>query len=173
MSRLEIGLLSISSLMVGGTGLLLYVMKNWMEPVDPFAAVNHPWQPVVLKLHLLTAPLLIFAVGMVSSGHVARKMRGGTRTGRFTGMSLVLLFLPLTVSGVLIQVLIRESWLAAAVWTHLLAGILFLMVFAGHRVATVRGLRRSPAAGRSRPGHGVSPRRVPSGPGRVMRGRAG
>ena len=139
MSRLEIRLLTVSSLAVGGIGLLLYVMKSWMEPVDPFAVVNHPWQPVVLKLHLLAAPLLVFAVGMVSAGHAAQKVRGRKRPGRSSGLGLLVLFVPLALSGVLIQVLTRESWLMAVVWTHLLAGILFLAIFTFHRVATMRG----------------------------------
>jgi len=155
MSRLEIWLLTLSSLAVGGTGLLLYVMKSWMEPVDPFAVVNHPWQPVVLKLHLLAAPLLVFAVGMVSAGHVAQKVRGRKRSGRFSGLGLLVLFVPLALSGVLIQILTRESWLAAVIWVHLLAGTLFLATFAFHRVGTLRGVRRPVPARWPGPGGGV------------------
>jgi hypothetical protein len=142
-SRVEIWLLSISSLLVGGTGLLLYVMKSWLEPVDPFAVVNHPWQPAVLKLHLLAAPLLIFAVGMVSAGHVMQKVRGGKRPGRSSGLGLLFLFAPLALSGVLIQILTGGLWLAVAIWTHLMAGALYLAVFTYHRLFAVRVVRRA------------------------------
>ncbi len=79
---------------------------------------------------------------MISAGHAAQKVRGGKGPGRFSGLGLVGLFVPLAVSGVLIQILTHEGWLRIVVWAHLLAGILFLGIFTFHRLVTTRRARR-------------------------------
>ncbi|HPK65509.1 MAG TPA: hypothetical protein PKX99_02905 [Thermoanaerobaculia bacterium] len=63
MSRIEAWLLHIGSLLVGGTGLVYAWMRYVATPADPDAVVSHPWQPMVQHLHVLTAPLLVLAIG--------------------------------------------------------------------------------------------------------------
>jgi hypothetical protein len=46
-------------------------MQHLMEPVNEWAVINHPLQPLVLKLHILVAPVMVFAVGMVAVNHMA------------------------------------------------------------------------------------------------------
>ena len=75
--RFELWFLSLATLAAGLTGLVLFYMKEWLEPVDPFSAVNHPWQPLVLKAHLVAVPLLVFAVGLIFSSHAAERYRSG------------------------------------------------------------------------------------------------
>jgi hypothetical protein len=144
--RSEMRLLSIATLLAGGTGLILHVMKDWMEPVDPFSVINHPWQPWVLKAHLLAVPFMIFAVGLVFSSHAARRYRNGVREGRGSGLGLLVLFAPLVLSGVAIQILTGEGSRRAMVWLHLGTGLGYLAFFVGHRLAT--RLRARVAGGR-------------------------
>jgi hypothetical protein len=132
--RGEMWLLALATLAAGGTGVVLYIMKEWMEPADPFSVVNHPWQPGMLKAHLVAVPFLIFAVGLIFSTHAANRFRSGGAGGRRSGVGLLALFIPLVLSGVAVQILVDESWRRGAVWVHLLVGAAYLGSFIVHRV---------------------------------------
>jgi len=138
--RFELWFLSLATLAAGLTGLVLFYMKEWLEPVDPFSAVNHPWQPLVLKAHLVAVPLLVFAVGLIFSSHAAERYRTGRRTGRRSGAGLLVLFAPLVLSGVGVQILTNEAWQRGAVWLHLATGVGYLLFFLVHRL---RGRQRT------------------------------
>ncbi len=153
--RFELWFLSLATLAAGLTGLLLFYMKEWLEPVDPFSAVNHPWQPLVLKAHLVAVPLLVFAVGLIFSSHAAERYRSGHRTGRWSGTGLMILFAPLVLSGVGVQILTDEAWQRGAVWLHLATGAGYLLLFLVHRLC-----RWSPAARLRRPLVRLSSRRT-------------
>ena len=107
MTRSSARLLHIASLLVIGSGAiwayLRYVHDLGPEPEDPVLAMEwsgiHPWGPALRNLHLLAAPLLVFAVGLIWSGHVApRLFRPWAR--RATGLGLALLFGPMVITGV-------------------------------------------------------------------------
>ena len=50
-------------------------MRYLMEPTDLFSVVNHPWQPTLQHLHVLVAPLMVFAVGLIWKKHIAALIR--------------------------------------------------------------------------------------------------
>jgi len=149
--RFESWLLGLSTLVVGGTGIALYVMKEWMSAADPFAVVHHPWQPWMLRIHLVAVPLLIFGFGLLVRGHVVAKLADRTRAGWLSGLGTLLLFGPMAVSGVLIQMLTTESWVRVTVWVHLLTGLTYLAGFGAHwlRAWAARVPRRARVAVRS------------------------
>ena len=98
MTRSSAQLLRIASLLVIGSGAiwayLRYVHDLGPEPEDPVLAMEwsgvHPWEPSLRNLHLLTAPLLVFAVGVIWSGHVApRLFRPWARRATGLGLALV------------------------------------------------------------------------------------
>ncbi len=60
----------ISSCVVFITGVIYGWMKYFMQPLDPWAVINHPLQPWVLKAHIIAAPLLIFSLGLITLRHV-------------------------------------------------------------------------------------------------------
>lgn len=136
--RFERWFLSLSTLAAGSTGLVLYYMKDWLEPLDPFSVVNHPWQPLVLKAHLLAVPMLIFAVGLIFSSHAAERYRSGRPQGRRSGVGLLVLFMPLVLSGVGVQIFTDVAWQRGAVWLHLVAGFGYLLFFLVHRLRRLR-----------------------------------
>jgi undecaprenyl pyrophosphate phosphatase UppP len=133
MSRAERRLLDIANLLVGGTGLVYAVMKYLMEASDEWAVVNHPWQPHVQHLHVLAAPLLVFAGGVLWKHHVLEKMRGKGSNGRATGLALAVQFIPLVASGYLIQVSVSETWRMTWIWVHLITGGLWILLAMSHR----------------------------------------
>ena len=77
MSRAQLLLFHLINLAVCGTGLVYAWMRYLVEPVDEWAVVNHPWQPHMQHLHVLLAPLLVFAVGLIWSAHVLGKLKNG------------------------------------------------------------------------------------------------
>ena len=144
MSRLERWLVHLSTLLVGGTGLVYAVMKYGMEPADPFSVVNHPLQPYMLSLHLVSAPLLVLAVGVIWKGHIAGGWRSGSLRGRFSGAGLVLTFLPMAFSGYLLQAATSLPWRRTWLIVHLASSGIWLLMFVGHQVSFVIGrFRRS------------------------------
>lgn len=143
MKRFEVWLISISTIIVGVTGVALYAMKNWLVSTDPFAVVNHPAQPWMLRVHLVGIPFLIFGTGLFFSDHVVGRLRRGVTTGRRSGIGLLAIFAPMAISGILIQVLTVDSWVEVAVGAHLLSGTIY---FAGFLFHSLR--HRRPVIGR-------------------------
>ena len=138
MSRTERWLLDIANLLVGGTGIVYAVMKFLMEPADEWAVVNHPWQPHVQHLHVLAAPLLVFVGGLFWKHHVLKRYRENGASGRRTGLILALQFIPMVLSGYLIQVSVSEIWREVWVWVHLITSGLWIAMAIAHRVGVSR-----------------------------------
>ncbi len=133
MSRGHIAFLHLANLAVSGTGLVYVWMRYLVEPADEWAVVNHPWQPLVQHLHVLSAPLLVFAIGLIWSVHALAKLRNGRR-GRTSGLGLLALFLPMAASGYLLQVAVDPGWRHTWIWVHVVSSLLWVGAFAIHKV---------------------------------------
>jgi hypothetical protein len=59
-----------TSFLTGATGVVYWWMTDLMQPLDEFAVINHPLQPWVLKAHIVAAPLMVFAVGLIAADHI-------------------------------------------------------------------------------------------------------
>ncbi len=135
MSRAQAWFSHVTTVLVGGTGLVYGWMRWFAEPADEFALVNHPWQPELQALHLLFAPLSVFAVGLLWSDHVWARVRGGHPGRRRGGLTLMALFFPMVARGYLLQVTTSDLWLRAWTWLHVATSIGWLVVYAAHQVA--------------------------------------
>lgn len=133
MSRAQLLLLHLANLAVCSTGLVYAWMRYLAEPADEWAVVNHPWQPDVQHLHVLVAPLLIFAVGLIWSTHVLGKLKNG-RKNRIVGLGLTALFLPMASSGYLVQVVVDPGWRQTWIWVHVFSSLLWVAAFVVHQV---------------------------------------
>jgi hypothetical protein len=142
MSRGESRFLNTANLLVGGTGLVYAIMRYGMEPADEWAVVHHPWQPQVQHLHVLAAPLLVFACGLIWKRHVLANLRREGRAGAGSGPGLLLTFLPMVLSGYLIQTTPGEDWRQVWIVTHLVASGAWIVAFAGHLAGALRSRRR-------------------------------
>ncbi|MFQ5537821.1 MAG: hypothetical protein ACE5GJ_10245 [Gemmatimonadota bacterium] len=134
-------LLLTTSLATGVTGVAYWWMKNMMEPVDPWAVINHPLQPLMLKLHIIAAPLLVFAVGLIAGEHIWPHFRRSIRLGRPSGLVTMAVLAPMVLSGYLIQTATTEGVLAVLVWTHLATGGVYIVGLAAHYFAFVQRRR--------------------------------
>lgn len=163
MTRFERAFVWLSTLVVAATGIVYAIMKHLLSPVDEFAVVNHPLQPLVLKLHILTAPCLVFAIGLITTRHIWPNLRSGLRHARRSGLAAALLVVPMVLTGYLVQAVTHVPLLTALAWSHLVLGGVFALAAAGHAVATRRRrahrpttltLTRSPRVPRNPPASG-------------------
>ena len=135
MTRAEAWCVHLAALGVAGTGLVYGWMRYLCEPEDELALVNHPLEPDVQHLHVWLAPLLVFAIGLVWSEHVWKRVRTGFPVRRSTGLVLFALFWPMVLSGVAVQVVESELARAIAVWSHALTGTGWCLVYGVHLVS--------------------------------------
>ncbi len=132
--RYEARLLHLATVVVGGTGLVYGYMRYLMKPVDEFSVLSHPWQPHALHLHVLTAPALLFLVGLVWKRHVGDRWQLRTIGRRRTGRAIAVLMLPMTASAYLLQV--SSSPAARQLWivVHVVTSILWLIGYGLHQL---------------------------------------
>jgi hypothetical protein len=114
------------------TGLVYGIVKYFVPSSDPDSRIGNPWQPVLLKAHILAAPIAVFAIGLIFRRHALARMRGGETNGRRSGVLMLWLMLPLTLSGYLVQVFVEPTPVRAAGWSHAGLGVCFLLGYLFH-----------------------------------------
>jgi hypothetical protein len=139
------------------TGLVYWWMKEFMTPPDPWAVVNHPLQPWLLKAHILIAPLQVFAVGLITSRHVWRHFTMGVKKGRKSGLVAAGTFIALVLTGYGLQVVSTELLIRTLAWAHLVLGVVYSIGVAAHWPAT-RGKPESVRPETAAPAPGIPPR---------------
>lgn len=141
MNRFEKWSLLVSLFLTGGSGIGLLWTKYLVRSDDPWAVINHPLQPLFLKVHIVVAPLLVFALGLVTTRHVLPQLRSRRRAG--SGMLLILFAAPMIVTGYLIQTVIEPGWLSVLAAAHIGLGFLYLLGYAVHQARAAILLARS------------------------------
>lgn len=140
--RWTFGLLA---LVVSATGGAYFWMKFMLISTDPFAVVNHPWQPAMLAAHVVASPALLLMFGVVLNSHILRKLRATGLPNRKTGLLSLGTFFAMVASGYLLQVVTSELLSQALVTIHVATGSVFSAAYAAHLVISVR-LARAQAA---------------------------
>jgi len=143
-TRTEKVLVHGSTWAVAGSGLVYAWMKYFLRHDDPYSAVNHPWQPAALAWHVVAAPFLVFAVGLIAREHIlSRIQEGGPPRTRRSGLLAALLVLPMVLSGYGLQVTSEPAIRGALVAVHLTTGLPFFLVYVAHAVAARLAERRA------------------------------
>ena len=145
MSRTLAWFVHISNAAVGLTGLVYAWMRYAMEPSDPYAVVAHPAQPLVQHLHVWTAPLAIFALGLIWQRHAWKHWREGKRDGRPTGVTLLATAVPMITSGYFLQTAVSPTSRTVWIVVHLAAAALWIAGYVGHALTEKNG-EKVPAA---------------------------
>lgn len=134
MSRGEARFLHLSQLLVAGTGLAWGWMLYFVEPADEFSILNHPWQGEMQAGHVLTAPLLLFAVAAIWKRHAWQRIRSGFASRRKSGILLATSFFPMAASAYLLQVSSEETWRELWRNVHVATSIAWIAVFLVHLI---------------------------------------
>jgi hypothetical protein len=140
MNRVETILFHATTIVLTLTGLVYAAMHTLVKPVDPFSVVGSPWEPVVLKAHILVAPALVLLVGLIAHSHILLKLQSGAQSGRRTGVLLIALFLIMTFSGYALQTVTDARKTVMVV--HLTSGSLWFLMYLFHQVSAIRVKRR-------------------------------
>lgn len=114
-----------ANILVIGTGLVYGAIRYWPGGGDEFSAVS-PSEPLWRGLHLFVAPALVFASGLIWKNHVLRQLnKKESGPNRWSGISLILILVPMILSGVLLQcvtsdlsrqVFVALHWITGTVW---------------------------------------------------------
>jgi hypothetical protein len=139
MSRWQLIYLQLCLVLTAGTGIVFAWMKYGMRSSDPFAVVNHPMQPLLLSLHVLIAPFLIFAFGWIFTEHIWAKFRNRFAPRRPTGVWSMAAIAPMVLSGYLLQVATADATRRAMAVAHWVASALFVVFYAGHLLTKPSG----------------------------------
>lgn len=124
--------LHLGAFLTGLSGLVYGWLRYFGQVRGEFGIEPHPLQGLIQHLHVLAAPVLLFALGMAVRGHLSTKLKTGAREGRRTGLASGLLALPMVGAGYLVQVTTSASCRLVFVWAHGAASLLFLACYLGH-----------------------------------------
>jgi len=122
-----------AALAATATGVLYGVLKYAVPVRDPDSNMAVPWQPDVLKAHVVLAPLLVFGLGLIFRRHAIARLRAGEREGRRSGFLLLAFAAPVVFSGYAIQILTGGTATKVVGWGHAAAGGLFGALWLAHR----------------------------------------
>ena len=134
----EIWLSHISTLLVTFSGLAYLWMKYAIRTDDPFSIVNHPWQPSMIGLHVLVAPLLVFVVGLMVQSHIQKKLRSGGSSNRGSGLLSMAVLPVMIASGYMLQVVTTPLLASITLGMHLVSSSIFVITYAAHQVVSYR-----------------------------------
>ena len=150
MTRFQRLLLFWSSALTAMTGLVYWWMDAMLEPVNEWAVVNHPLQPWVLKAHIVVAPVLVFAIGLIATDHIWKHFRTRVKRGRRSGLAAMWVIVPMVLTGYLIQAITHELWLTVVAWIHIVTGLVYAVGLLAHRQVIRRNgtKRRNGGTGR-------------------------
>jgi Na+/proline symporter len=138
MTRAQVLWLHVTIACTALTGAVFALMKYAMSSDDPFANANHPLQPYLLDAHVVVAPLLVFVLGWVFGDHIWPKFVRRNPAQRKSGISSMMMIVPMTLSGYLMQVVTNEPLRKAMMIAHWVSSALFVVAYVAHLIAKPR-----------------------------------
>jgi hypothetical protein len=114
------------------TGVAYGLVKYFFAGADADSRVGSPWQPLLLKAHILVAPFVILGVGLLLRRHALARIASGEVNGRRSGVAMLWIFAPLALTGYLIQALVERGAVRATGFAHAGLGVIFLLGYALH-----------------------------------------
>jgi hypothetical protein len=122
--------------LVALSGIVYGWLKYFAASPDPDSRLAHPWQPTVLAVHVLAAPVAVFGFGVLFRRHIVARWTSGEPGRRRTGTTMTLLAIPVILSGYFVQVLTGD---AARRWTgyiHAALGLVYAIGYALHPLSS-------------------------------------
>ncbi|MFN8011730.1 MAG: hypothetical protein U0P81_10015 [Holophagaceae bacterium] len=147
MSVLERASLHASAFLMAATGLIYGWLRYFGQRLGDFGPEPHPLQSLLQHLHVLSAPLLVFTLGMLLRGHVQPMLRRRPPVGKRTGLGSIFTVAPMVLAGYGVQVAVDPAWRTVLAWIHGVASLAFLAGYLGHLARTREQARRDREAG--------------------------
>lgn len=132
MNALERWSLHIAALLTAGTGLIHGWLRYFGQRTGEFGLEAHPLLGLLQHLHILSAPFLMLALGMVLKGHVEPLVRSGRLNRLGTGLFLLVGLAPMILGGYAVQVVVDPTWRKLWAWVHGISSLLFLGAYLLH-----------------------------------------
>ena len=114
------------------SGATYLITKYGIENDDPFSVVNHPLEPVALKIHIHAGPFLIFIFGLLFRSHVQEMFKRRSQSASTGGMLTAILFVVTVSSGYLLQTVTGPALNGVLVYLHVIGGLCFGLLFGFH-----------------------------------------
>ena len=131
---------------VAVTGLVYFYMKYLLPADDPFAVINHPWQPSMLAVHVVAAPVFILVFGMVLRSHVLKKLLSNGPSARWSGWFSLVSFAAMALSGYLLQIAADPFMLRSMLVAHVGTSLVFVAGYTAHLILGLGLAKTAPAA---------------------------
>lgn len=162
MTRTEKILIHGSTWAVTGTGLVYGWMRYFMHSDDPFSVVNHAWQPMALSWHVMAAPLLVFAMGLIAQDHILARIKDEPPVpSRRSGLMGAVLVVAMILSGYGLQVASEALTRKILVGVHAVTSVMFILVYVVHVLLSRRALKAAKAVAEAQTRQSSSPQAVP------------
>jgi len=126
--------LHAAAILTGGSGALYGWTRYFGQRIGEFGPEPHPFQGMLQYAHILVAPLLVFALGLLFQSHVLSKLRSQGSSGRRSGGLMGLVMAPMVLSGYGVQVAVDPRARFLLAWVHGLTSLAFLVGLVIHVV---------------------------------------
>lgn len=143
MTRFERWAIWTTTVAVAVSGFGYTWTKYFVTTPDLWAAINHPLEPWFLRVHVVSAPLFVFAFGLIAVKHVWKHITNGVRRARRSGWLTALVLVPMVLTGYLVQVVTHVGWLGALAVGHIALGVLYVVGVLAHQAVLSAARRRS------------------------------
>jgi hypothetical protein len=130
MSNLQRLVLHLSAGLVALSGILYALALYFTEGL----AALQPW---IRTLHIVAAPVLVFALGWIASSHMVPKLWNAMGLERYSGFAVGWIAIPMVLSGYLLQVS-GGGFRSAMEMTHWTSAALFVIGYLVHALARNR-----------------------------------
>ncbi len=141
MTRWERWVFNTLHTVVALTGVVYFYMQYLLPADDPFSVINHPWQPLMLGIHVVLAPVFVLVFGMVLRLHILKKLLSNNPSARRSGWFSLVSFTGMALSGYLLQVAPNLFLVHVMLVMHVSTSLLFLVGYSTHLFLGLRLLK--------------------------------
>ncbi|MEH0860803.1 hypothetical protein [Halobacteriovorax sp. DPLXC-1] len=138
MTRAERNTIFTINYLVLITSIIYFIAKYFLAIEGEWGPETHPLTIIFQKVHVLTVPFLIFAVGMIFSNHVWKRIESGYKKSRTSGIFLLVLLVLMSLTGYLIQVVDGQVFREYSAYLHIAVSVIWSVVFSYHHISSNR-----------------------------------
>jgi uncharacterized membrane protein len=112
-------------------GFLYALIKYFLKVETEYGVRAHEYQSLTQAIHIVLSPLLIFSFGLLFKDHIYPKLVR-FREKKLSGTALVVIFILMSFSGYLVQVVYQESPREFFIWIHIITSALWTLFYLIH-----------------------------------------